>query len=77
MSATNRLRSFGIWLSLEGCKFATSALFFPDLSEGSPITVRNHIGWWLESQCLRLFGLAYEGSQEELDAVWYREIPLR
>lgn len=37
----------------------------------------DHLRWWLEGQIERLFYWAYAGSDEELQAVYQSEIPLK
>lgn len=38
-------------------------------------SLRISFGWWLDGLCGRIFGLAYSGSEEELDAVRNGEVP--
>jgi hypothetical protein len=41
-----------------------------------PIGWRDHLRWWLDGKLSTVFGWAWSGSDEELEAVLSEEIPL-
>jgi hypothetical protein len=65
-----KLRSFVMDLSCGASEWINLRLLVLPSS-----SLRFSFGWWFEKQFMTLFGIAYRGSEEELDAVENGEIP--
>jgi hypothetical protein len=75
---TQRIRTLGIDFSCWATEWNSEHILSPDCFArdglGEP-TLRERLGWWIETQLTHLFGFFWNGSEEELDAVANGEIP--
>jgi len=66
-----RIRSLGIGWTCSAMNWSTETF----VSADGPITLSDRFGWWLENQFSRVFGLFYNGSDEELLSALRGETP--
>lgn len=71
-----RARSLGIAWCLELMEWTSQLLLKPGL-HSEEILRRERVGWAIEDKLQRLFGFFYDGSDEEIEAVYNCEIPRR
>lgn len=72
--ARQATRSFLISTSIRALNWINDHVCYPDLHRAlGPI---DHVRWWLEDILETVFGWAFEGSDEEIAAVYNSEIPV-
>ena len=62
-----RLRSFGIWISLSLLCWVDNHIIYPPDNLTGRISWIDHLRWWLEGKLSLLFSWAYYGSAEEIE----------
>ncbi len=73
---SQKLRSFLIWVTVSG--LTVTQAIADGIAYGAPaneIGWRDYLRWWTEGRLEAIFGWAYNGSDEEIEAVFNDEVP--
>ncbi len=68
------IRSKVIWHTAGAMNWVSEHIGYKDLN--APVGPRDRLRWWIEGRLSRIFGWAWNGSREEIEAVYHSEVPL-